>query len=248
MSMLNIANRLFVSLGIRVTRNARVNRFQATEETLRRMAARGFAPAEIIDAGANVGDWTRMARAVFPTATFHMIEPQAGCAPILESMSNDIPRIKYYRTVVTRPGRREVAITGGGTAQRGTGAWVVGEGEEAIAQSMSGATTLDELFGDRLQRPIFLKLDLEGHELQALAGARTLLSRTEAILAEVTFFDIYGLGRPLFSDVLAFLRDQQFELYDIASLSARPRDDRLRQGDAVFVRRDSALLGDRAWE
>jgi len=248
MSILNIANRFFGSLGIRVTRNARANRFQAMEETLQLMATRGFAPAEIIDAGANVGDWTRMARRVFPTAAFHMIEPQAGCAPLLESMSNDSPGIRFYRTAVTRPGRREVAMTGGGSAQRGTGAWVVAEGEEAIAQSLSEATTLDELFGDRLRTPIFLKLDLEGHELQALEGARALLSRVEAILTEVSFFDIHDTGRPLFSDVLAFLKDRQFDLYDIASLSGRPRDERLRLGDAVFVRKNSLLSRDRAWE
>jgi FkbM family methyltransferase len=177
-----------------------------------------------------------------------MIEPQAGCAPILESMSHDSPTIKFYRTVVTRPGRREVAITGGGTAQRGTGAWVIGDGEDAIAQSVSAATTLDELFGDRLRTPIFLKLDLEGHELQALEGARALLSHVEAILTEVAFFDINDSGRPLLTDVLAFLKDHQFELYDIASLSGRPRDERLRLGDAVFIRSDSSLSRDRAWE
>ncbi len=248
MSIVNIANRIFGSLGVRVTRNARANRFQAMEETLRLMATRGFAPAEIIDAGANVGDWTRMARAVYPNATLHMIEPQAGCAPILESMAKDSPRISFYRTAVTRPGRREVAMAGGGSAQRGTGAWVVAEGEEAVAQSLSEATTLDELFAEGLRTPVFLKLDLEGHELPALKGAQALLNRVEVILTEVAFFDINNSGRPLFSDVLAFLRDRRFELYDIASLSGRRKDDRLRLGDAVFVRGDSSLLRDRAWE
>jgi len=54
--------------------------------------------------------------------------------------------------------------------------------------------------------------------------------------------------RPIFSDVLGFLRDRGFELYDVASLSARPRDGRLRQADGVFVRRESPLSSGRSWD
>jgi FkbM family methyltransferase len=248
MSIVNVANKFFGSLGFRVTRNASPNRFEAMEHTLRLMAERGFAPAAIVDAGANVGNWTRMARTVFPGASFHMIEPQSGCAPILESIVNSLPRIGFYRTAVTRPGRRRVLMTGGGNMQRGTGAWVLAEGDETIGESESEATTLDELFADGLPLPIFLKLDLEGHELAALEGAQSLLTRVEAVLTEVSFFDIHDSGRPLFSDVLAFLRDRGFDLYDISSLSGRHRDNRLCLGDAVFVRRDSPLSRDKSWE
>ena len=35
---------------------------------------------------------------------------------------------------------------------------------------------------------------------------------------------------------------------DIATLGARRRDNRTHQGDFLFVRRDSPLMADRAWE
>lgn len=248
MLIVNIANRIFGSLGFRVTRNARPNRFQAMEHTLRLMADRGFSPAEIIDAGANVGAWTLMARAIFPDATIHMIEPQAGCAPSLELLAKDSPGVRFHRVAVTRPGRRRVAMAGGDDSQSGTGAWVVDEGEESPTDPQCDATTIDELFGDRLRTPILLKLDLEGHELAALEGATSLLPRVDVVLTEVSFFDVNDTGRLLLGDLLIFLRARGFELYDIASLSGRPRDSRLRQADAVFVRRDSSLFGDRTWE
>lgn len=248
MSIVNIANRIVGSLGFRVTRNPNPNRFQAIERTLRLMAGRGFSPTEIIDAGANVGDWTRMARTVFPRSIFHLIEPQSGCAPILQGMVNDSPQISFYQIALTRPGRRQVSMAGCGDSHRGTGAWVVAAEEESLAESVYDATTLDELFADRLRTPLFLKLDLEGHELAALEGAAALLTRAEAILTEVLFFDVGNVARPLFSDLLSFLSASGFDLYDIASLSSRPRDGRLRLGDVVFVRRDSPLSEDRHWE
>jgi FkbM family methyltransferase len=245
---INIANKVLASLGLRVSRNVPPNRFQAMEQSLRLAAKRGFAPLDVIDAGANVGDWTRMARTVFPAATFHMIEPQSGCAPILSALASSTPNVRFHQVAVTQPGQRQVSMAGGGDSHRGTGAWILKEGEATAAESVCEATTLDELFGNELRTPLFLKLDLEGHELAALSGAESLLTQVEAILTEVLFFDVNNGGRPLFSDLLSFLAQRGFDLYDIASLSGRPRDNRLRLGDALFVRRDSPLSRDRSWE
>ena len=245
---INLANKLLASLGLRVSRNVSPNRFQAIEQSLRLMTKRGFAPLDIIDAGANVGDWTKMARTVFPRARFHLIEPQSGCAPALSALARSTPEIRYHQIAVTRPGQRQVSMAGGGDSNRGTGAWILKDGDATPAQSVCDATTLDELFGNGVRQPLLMKLDLEGHELEALSGAESLLRQVEVVLTEVLFFDVYDRGRPLFSDVISFLAQREFDLYDIASLSGRPRDNRLRLGDALFVRRGSPLSTDRSWE
>ena len=67
-------------------------------------------------------------------------------------------------------------------------------------------------------------------------------------MTELQFYEINDNGRPIFADMLNFLRERGFQLYDFACLSQRPRDMRLRMGDVVFVRRDSPLLADRSWE
>lgn len=50
---------------------------------------------------------------------------------------------------------------------------------ESFSQRVA-TNTLDNLFGDRwMDRPILLKVDVEGHELAVLQGAQRLLSRNE---------------------------------------------------------------------
>ena len=51
-----------------------------------------------------------------------------------------------------------------------------------------------------------------------------------------------------FTELLLWLRDAGFVPYDFAALAARRRDHRLRNGDAIFVRRDSPLLSDASWD
>jgi len=51
------------------------NRFDGVQDALLLLRRSGY----IIDAGANVGNWTRMARSVFRDATIHLVEPQPAC-------------------------------------------------------------------------------------------------------------------------------------------------------------------------
>jgi hypothetical protein len=111
------------------------------------------------------------------------------------------------------------------------------------------ATTLDALFAGwvRPDHRALLKLDLQGHELPALRGGTRLLASVEVVLTEVSFLEFEPGARPQFAELATALFDRGFELYDVLTLSSRPRDRRLRQGDVVFVNRTSPVLADRSW-
>jgi hypothetical protein len=61
----------------------------------------------------------------------------------------------------------------------------------------------------------FLKLDLQGWEMNALRGARQLLKKIDLILIEVSFYA--QQYEPSISEVVAFMNESGFDLYDIAS-------------------------------
>ena len=233
--------------GLHAARSA-PNRFAAIPVVLAHLQSRGYRPRVVIDGGANVGRWTSMAHALFPDASFHMIEPQASCLPILEAIGRRLPRVAIVNAALSSPGVESVRMTHIAADSRSEGAFVTDD--PAIATTAVPAITLDALCADVCTPAdrVFLKLDLEGQELNALHGAERLLASVEVILCEVHFFDTFHSGVPVFGQVAEFLWDHGFEVYDVAALMPRSRDGRLYLGDVVFVRRESPLLEDVAWQ
>jgi len=234
------------------------NRFDAMGDALALLAASGYRPRVIVDAGAHLGRWARLAHSTFPEALLHLIEPQPRCHSALGALAREIGRVTIHRVAVTEPGIASVWMIGGdaadGTGGRITRIDAADHERAATAAAVAAgvecpAATLDALLADSVSREdrALLKLDLEGHEMPALGGARRLLDAVEVVVAEVPLFEIDGVARPVLADVQGFLRERGFDLYDVAALSGRPRDRRLRLADLVFARRDSALCADRSW-
>jgi FkbM family methyltransferase len=226
-----------------VIHRAPAHRFDAMETALGELQRNGYRPRVVIDGGANCGQWFGLASAIFRDSEFHLIEPQAECWPALDAAASARGRTSVHRTVITAPGITSVRMHRAGH-QVSTGAFVIAAGEEFPTDLQSSATTLDELILPHLHAAdrALLKLDLEGHEIEALRGAAGLLERVEAIVCEVSFFDVNDSGRPKFGEVMTFLEARDFVLYDFASLHARLSDRRLWLGDAVFIRRGSPLV------
>jgi hypothetical protein len=98
-----------------------------------------------------------------------------------------------------------------------------------------------------IQKVDFLKLDVQGYELEVLKGFDRYLSETDVILSEVSLLDIHK-GVPLIKDVLDFMHGCGFVVYDICSVSTRrPLDHALWQTDLMFVKEDSAFRKDKRY-
>ncbi len=91
----------------------------------------------------------------------------------------------------------------------------------------------------------FLKIDVQGADLNVLQGSNSLLNDILAIQIEVEFSPLY-LNQPLFADVDSFLRNHNFTLFDLYS-SYRKRyslniqspfhpQGQLLWGDAFYLR------------
>jgi FkbM family methyltransferase len=230
----------------RIVRDTGVNRFQGISTCLKLLRTFGYQPRTIIDGGAHLGHFALQAKAIFPKAIIHMVEPQPACRKELEALSVTHKFLFHPYALATeaeaREGNLRLAIGDVPT----TGAHISPNSKDATTVPVA-TSTLDQLFDHHIgpDDRAFLKLDLQGYELAALRGGETVLKSIEVILTEVSFFA--QAYEPPIATLTNFFDNRKFDLFDIAALSGRPRDNRLKQGDFIFVKRGSPLLADRRW-
>ena len=83
---------------------------------------------------------------------------------------------------------------------------------------------------------IYLKIDVQGYELNVLAGAEAMLPYINVIQAEISFVPLYEQG-PLYLEVISKLDELGFELFTILPELKDPKNGRLMQGEGIFVKK-----------
>lgn len=200
----------------------------------------GFHPANVIDVGAFVGEFTQRTRAIWPNAKYLMIEPQPNKQERLRALCNDSVSL-------------ESALLGSAPAEAvrfhmddfgNSSVFESVQNKCPVAEPLS-MKTLDSVVSARnMIGPILLKEDVQGYELEVLHGANETLRKTEVILLEVSTLP-YNVGAPLFSDVVAYMADRKFVVYDVCQFHRRDSDQVIFQMDVLFVREDSALRAEK---
>jgi FkbM family methyltransferase len=212
-----------------------------TRARLENLRQAGFAPRQIIDGGAYRGEWAALAREIFPSAELLLVEPQPALAPRLEASCRRLGRARLRSVLLGRvPGEAELLLDESNSRVLPPGA--AGPARSARVPMETLARLAAE---ERFEACDFLKLDLQGYELEALAGAGDLFGAVEVILAEVSWIPIGGT--PLAQELIAACSERGYRPYDIFGFNYRPRDRALWQADLVFVRRDSPLLASESW-
>ena len=106
---------------------------------------------------------------------------------------------------------------------------------------------LDTLYSTRAWLdPILLKVDVQGYELKVLDGAPHLLEQTELVLLETSLFS-FSPGMPDFYDVLSYMKQKGFVVYDLYNGHNRPLDGARAQIDVAFVKENGTLRRDPRW-
>ena len=86
------------------------------------------------------------------------------------------------------------------------------------------------------QKQILLKIDTQGYEQEVLSGALQTLERTQLIIVETSFMELYE-HQPQFPEVYSFLSRRNFEYIGSWDQFHDPRNGRPLQQDAMFLRK-----------
>ena len=207
-----------------------------TEGVLRSHKENGFSPAAIIDCGAYIGEWTRMIKNIYPSSKVLMIEANPEKEINLQAVQGEYPQTVDY------------AVSLLGAENRTNVKFYKMESGSSILEEQSSAPrdilllpmkTLDEIADEKgFSDAAFIKIDVQGYEIEVLKGATKILKRAELVLLEVSFIQ-YNKGSPLIGDVVNFMSDHGFAVYDIGDLARWGTDSTLVQGDLFFIKQDS---------
>lgn len=210
---------------------------ESMELGLRYLKDRGFNPKTIIDCGAFVGDWTKMVKKIFPDARVLMIEPQKNKKEILTKVQNEFHgAVEYINCLLGPENKDDVAFfemeSGSSVLEEMTG-----HPRQTVQLPMK---TLDSILHKKNATDgIFLKLDVQGFEIEVLKGANAIIQKTDLVLMETSLLQC-NKSAPLFNEVIQFMKEQGFVAYDFANLQ-RWRDNILLQVDIFFVKKDSTF-------
>jgi FkbM family methyltransferase len=206
------------------------------EATFRVLRERGFFPSFAVDVGAYEGEWAALFRSFFPECKVLMVEPQRQKQALLKRLvdqSNGALRVS--ESLLGSEDGVEIDFF-----EMETGSSVMTELSpyprvvtKKVTRELDGVVKRYPDWG----RPSFLKLDVQGFELEVLAGAQRALQSSDFLLLEVSVRP-YNQGAPLLADVVTHLAAKGFVLDDVCSLM-RNRGGLLQQADLLFVNEES---------
>lgn len=207
---------------------------------LQHLADLGVKPAVIYDIGAAEGAWAERASGIWPGTRIVGFEPNESRVPALEATRTRVPNFSYKRCLL---GATTADVEYVDSLDQTSLYDRAATGPKVTARML----TLDSLIvGGELPPPDFMKLDVQGYELEILKGGQRALSTSQAVLMEVSVYHL-APEMPLVLDVLNYMHAHGFFWYDIVGLLRRQSDDAMGQMDFLFLRRDHPLFRD-SWE
>jgi FkbM family methyltransferase len=193
----------------------------------------------VLDGGANTGQWAQLVRGGGYDGAIVSFEPLAEAYAALARASARDPRWDARRLALDdRDGEAAINVAGNSWSSSlldmaeahvraaPESAYV---GTEQVPVARLDGLTLPEA------RSIALKLDLQGAELRALAGAEGMLDRVKLVEAELSLRELY-VGAPTWDDVAGWLVPRGYRLVGVAPTLVDDTSAELLQVNGIFLR------------
>lgn len=170
---------------------------------------------KILDIGANDGWWYRSMQLQYPAAEFVLVEANPYNEPALRALGVD------YKIACLSDKVKEVKFYTTKSSPTSTGASYYRENTEHFADSEVEileltTTTLDLLFPTETFD--FIKMDVQGAEVDILNGGKNLVRSASKVLLEVPIEGVeYNIGAPTrktYLDLMAALGFTTFEVVE----------------------------------
>lgn len=204
----------------------------------------------VLDVGANTGQFGRDLRRARFTGRIVSVEPLgAAYRELAAQLAGDPAWTAEQAAVSDRPGTLTINV-----ASNSVSSSVLPMRTEHLDAAPAAryvdteevpATTVDDLVARHRLDPArtLLKIDVQGYEKSVLDGAAATLPAFAAVRTEMSLVPLYE-GQALLPEILAYLAERGFELWQIERGFTDPHTRRVLQVDGVFFRTASKPAAD----
>lgn len=176
---------------------------------------RDISISNIVDIGGNIGAYSQELRSHFPDAKIVAFEPSTEAAEKFSHRFADDPKVTLIQSAV---GKMKGTATLYSDFESSGLASLTNRRLDHFGINFANTQevqviTLDEWFNRSEIIPDFIKIDVEGHELDVLSGGEQVISTTKLIQFEFGGCNIDT--RTFFQDFYYFFKDAGFQLFRI---------------------------------
>jgi FkbM family methyltransferase len=201
----------------------------------------GKNPGAVLDIGAYGGMYSAAASYIFPEAKIYSFEP------IKESYDNIVKWQKKFPNIIpinSAVSEKEGIIDffGNDFPQASSYKKMLEKNKEEFPFSKNekagkaNSVRLDKFLENKeIKTPVFMKIDVQGAELDVLKSAGEYLKKIDAIMLEISIADLYE-DTPTFDDIYQYLIKNGFKFVDVPEKSLSEKDGKILQLDALFVK------------
>lgn len=188
-----------------------------------------FLPYRILDIGANIGQFHKLAQNTYPEAFIFSIEASPECEQALKEITPN-----YYIGLLAKD-NSEYDFYSRKDAPTGTGNSIYRElthfySDDKLEILKQTGIKLDDLFEEDSEFDL-IKIDTQGSELDIISGGLNLCKKAKGIILEVSLTQ-YNEGAPLYDEVISFMENLGFRKEAILD---EARNHGSHQQDILFI-------------
>lgn len=168
----------------------------------------------VIDVGSNKGQFILLIEKLFPNKTIYSFEPITEILEKQKKFFHYKKNIFFYNFALgSSPSTKEFFIT----KRMDSSSFfkinkIKNKNFEIQSKKNIQIFTLDEVMVNKeITKPILLKIDVQGYELEVLKGSDKILSKIDYLLIEVTDSEMY-INQPISTEIIEYLQNRNFHI------------------------------------
>ena len=214
------------------------NQIVNTNFILKSLQNKNFNPNYIVDVGCGHGEWTKKMMKFFENSNFVLFDANEDNKKKLDQLVIENKNIMYHLTLLSDDNKNYEFFKMG----YGSSVYEEQTTHKREVKNIKSQRLVDVLPSNlKKSNNNMIKLDVQGSELKILKGLDDFINKFEIIILETSLHN-YNNDAPLFNEVLTFMTNKNYKLYDLFDFKRLGNDESfLLQFDCVFVRNESKI-------